>query len=104
MLVNLWKIWVASGGAKVDVSLDFYHVACFEEIADLPKADFLDRISPMTRSTCRIRNLKGTSILDGNYLCEGKKVDSLEETLPEFNDLLQRPGSSKFTASGPIPG
>ena len=35
---------------------------------------------------------------------EGKKVDSLEDTLPEFNDLLRKAGSSKFTASGPIPG
>ena len=77
----------------------------------------------MTRLTCRIRNLKEASVLDGNYLCEGgvelgwkvlrrgwidesegKKLDSLEKDLPEFNDLLQRPGSSKFTASGPTPG
>jgi hypothetical protein len=112
------QIWIVSGGAKADVSSDFYHVACFEKIADLSKADFLDRISPATRSTCHIRNLKGASIPDGNYLCEGgverlvlewkvqrggwtderegKKVDSLEETLPEFNNLLRKAGSSKF--------
>lgn len=51
--------------------IDLYHVACLEKIADLSKADFLDRISPVMRSTYGIRKIKGSSILDGTYLCEG---------------------------------
>lgn len=106
--------------------LDFYHIACFEKIADLSKADFLDRISPVTRSTYDIRNIKGSSILDGSYLCagaverlvlqwkvqrgawidesEGKEVESLEEFMPNLYELLQNAGSSKFKAPRSIPG
>ena len=51
--------------------LDFYYIACFEKITDLSKADFLDCIVPVMRATYTICNIKGTSILDSNYLCEG---------------------------------
>lgn len=50
--------------------LDFYHVACFEKIADLSQADFLDRILPMTRAFFHLRNLKANNIADGDYLCD----------------------------------
>jgi hypothetical protein len=118
---------IASGGRNANTSLDLYHVECFERIADLSKADFLDRIiSPVTRVTWKSRNLKATSVLDGNYLCDGgveglvldwkvrrgrwidetdgKEVESDEVAPDGFVDQLRNAGSSKFRASGPMGG
>ena len=90
-------------------------MACFENIADLSDADFLDRISPVTRATYRIRNLQANNILDGNYLCDGaverlvlewkvqrgkwideQKGEDQEPMDPAFNNLLQKAGSSSY--------
>jgi hypothetical protein len=117
---------VLPGDLKRCLPIDFYHVACLEKIADLSKADFLDRISPVTRSTYGIRKIKGRSLLDGSYLCdgaierlvlqwkvqrgawidesEGEEVESLKESMPEFYELLQNSGSRKCKTSGPIAG
>lgn len=72
------------------------------------------------------RNIKGSSNLNGNYLCDGvverlvlqwkvrreawiakgrgEKEHSLEERRPDLNEILENAGSSKLKASGPIPG
>lgn len=117
---------MSSMGHYTAENADLYHVACLEKIADLSKADFLDRISPVMRSTYGIRKIKGSSILDGSYLCEGaverlvlqwkvqrggwidesegEQVESFEGSMPEFYELLQNAGSRKCKASGPITG
>lgn len=50
---------------------DFYHISCFEKIADFSQAAFLGRINPVTRGTFSLRGVRGTSVLDGNYLVDG---------------------------------
>jgi hypothetical protein len=72
---------------------------------------FLDRLSPVTRLAYRIRNLERSSILDGSYFCDGavgrlvlewkfqrerwidesdgKEIESLEVSEPDFNELLR---------------
>ncbi|KAF8859944.1 hypothetical protein BDZ45DRAFT_688807 [Acephala macrosclerotiorum] len=95
---------------------DYYHVHCFEKIADFSQAEYLDRVQPLTRNVTKLRNLKGTSILDGNYLLDAgaerlclewkitvgaliDKRDGVEvtETMdPDFNDLLRKSGSAKY--------
>jgi hypothetical protein len=78
----------------------------------------------VTRATYAIRNIEGSSVLDGDYLCEraveklvlawkfqrgawideseGHEVDSFAECSPEFYEVLYKAGSSKFKAPGPI--
>lgn len=51
--------------------IDFYHISCFEKIADLSQSAFLDRINPVTRYSFKLRGVRGASILDGNYLVNG---------------------------------
>jgi hypothetical protein len=98
--------------------IDYYHISCFETIADFSQLAFVDRVQPVTRDTWQVRNLKATSILDGNFLMDAgaerlllewkKTVISLidhrdaragtPETLEpdSFDDLLANAGSSKF--------
>lgn len=98
--------------------LDFYHIRCFEKIADFSKAEFLDRIQPLTRSTWNFRGLKTGSVLDGNYLVPGgverlvlewkgtrgrwidKRdgvYDESEYRLPaDFDALLRKAGSAEY--------
>lgn len=94
---------------------DFYHIHCFEKIADFSQADFLDRVQPLTRNSMQFRHLKSSSILDGNYLVDAgaerltlewrvtleKLIDKrdgvqIEPTDVAFNDLLRKSGSSKY--------
>ncbi|KAL1869747.1 hypothetical protein Plec18167_007671 [Paecilomyces lecythidis] len=96
-------------------SANFYHIRCFEELADFTQADFLDRIQPLTRQTWKLRGLKAGSVLDGNYLVpggverlvlewkvthgkwiderDGKEQKSLD---PDFSGLLRMAGSSEY--------
>ncbi|KAA8651081.1 hypothetical protein EYZ11_010183 [Aspergillus tanneri] len=53
------------------MSSDYYHIHCFEKIANFSEADFLDRIQPLTRSTWKFRSLKADRVLRGNYLVPG---------------------------------
>lgn len=48
--------------------LDFYHIRCFEAIADFSQLEFIRRVEPLTRSTWRFRGLAASSIFDANYL------------------------------------
>jgi len=92
-----------------------YHVRCFEDLADFSQAAYLDRITPVTRSTVAMRGVKGTSVADGNYLLDGgaerlvlewkssmgKLMDrrdgvSVEPLDPDFDDLLRKSGSASY--------
>jgi len=96
---------------------DFYHISCFEEIADLSQRAFLDLTSPLTRSNFRFRGVKGTSVLDGNYLVDGGAerlllqwkvtrggqiderdgvVQNTEPLAANFQDLLDKAGQPGF--------
>lgn len=99
-----------------DSLADFYHVRCFEELVDFSEAAYLDRVTPITRNTVKLRGVKGTSIADGNYLLDGgaerlilewktsmgrlmdirdgKPIEPLDR---EFNDLLRKSGSASYT-------
>lgn len=100
------------------MSTDFYHVECFEKIADFSQADFLDRIQPLTRTTWKLRGLKASSVLNGNYLVPGgverlvlewkvtrgewidKRDGSYDESKNRldqgFDDLLHKAGSAGY--------
>ncbi|KFZ16086.1 hypothetical protein V501_02401 [Pseudogymnoascus sp. VKM F-4519 (FW-2642)] len=97
-------------------SSDFYHVVCFEKIADFSQADFVDQVEPVTRNTWSFRNLNSSSVLDGNYLLDAgaerltiswkeavkKLIDERDgvETKDDWSaavrDLLDNAGSSKY--------
>ncbi|OBT78509.1 hypothetical protein VF21_00983 [Pseudogymnoascus sp. 05NY08] len=97
-------------------SPDYYHVGCFEKIADFSQEDFVDRVQPVTRNTWQFRNLNASSVLDGNYLLDAgaerltiswkqavKKlinerdgVEIEDDTSEAVRDLLDNAGSSKF--------
>ncbi|GKZ16648.1 hypothetical protein AbraIFM66951_000116 [Aspergillus brasiliensis] len=71
-------------------SCDYYHIHCFEKIADFSQADFLDRIQPVTRHTWKLRGLKGSSVLDGNYFVSGgveRLVLEWKVTLGKWMDM-----------------
>jgi hypothetical protein len=97
------------------VFLDFYHVICFEKIADLSQADFLGRLQPITRATYPLLNVPTLSVLDGHSLLDGgaerlilewkiergKRIDEQagvqqEPIGPTFENLSQRAGCSTF--------
>ncbi|KFZ07678.1 hypothetical protein V502_09824 [Pseudogymnoascus sp. VKM F-4520 (FW-2644)] len=97
-------------------SSDYYHVGCFEKIADFSQADFLDRVQPLNRNMWPFRNLKSSSMLDGNYLLDagaerltiawklavGKLinerdgVETKDDSSSALRDLLSMAGSSKY--------
>ncbi|KAL3462496.1 hypothetical protein BJX64DRAFT_277202 [Aspergillus heterothallicus] len=52
-------------------SSDYYHIACFELLADFTSPAYLDRIQPLTRNTFKLRGLKPSSVFDGSYLLPG---------------------------------
>jgi hypothetical protein len=100
---------------RLNVTIDFYHMQCFEELVDLAQATYLDRILPVTIATASIRELRGTSIADGNYLLDrgaerlilewrvsmGQLLDRRDGVLiepldPDFNDLLHKSGSASY--------
>ncbi|KAI9826586.1 MAG: hypothetical protein M1832_006182 [Thelocarpon impressellum] len=94
--------------------MNYYHIACFEKIADLSQKTFVDRVIPVTRGTYRGRNLRAVNVFDG-YLCcggverlvEGWRAQRLrwfdkrdgvnqEPANPAFEELLRRAGSSMY--------
>ncbi|KAL5041864.1 hypothetical protein BDW71DRAFT_211699 [Aspergillus fruticulosus] len=52
-------------------SSDYYHIPCFERLADFSESIYLDRLVPLTRNTFRLRGLKFSSVSDGTYLLPG---------------------------------
>lgn len=50
---------------------DYYHIPCFERIADFNESAYLNRLVPLTRNTFRLRGLKLSSVSDGSYLLSG---------------------------------
>ncbi|MCJ1475630.1 hypothetical protein MMC13_004293 [Lambiella insularis] len=101
---------------KPIVAADFYHVVCFERIADLSDSDLLDRVQPVTRNTYVLRGLEKKNLLNGNYLLDGgaerlvmewkfqrkrwiDRRDGFAETQksdPVLDNLLQRAGASDY--------
>jgi hypothetical protein len=99
---------------------DYYHIHCFEKIADFSQADFLDRVSPLTRNFIQLRNLQSAAgVLDGNYLVDagaerlvlewkvtvgrlidkrdGVEIESWDDPASKpFYDLLKKSGSAKY--------
>lgn len=49
----------------------YYHIHCFEKIADFQQTAFLDRLYPVTRSNWRLRGLSPISVMDGKYMVPG---------------------------------
>lgn len=101
--------------SELTIFTDFYHVRCFEKLVDFSQAAYLDRITPITRNTATLRNLKGTTIADGNYLLDGgaerlvlewkvsmgRLMDRrdgvpIEPLEPDFDDLLHKSGSASY--------
>ncbi|KAL4902115.1 hypothetical protein BDW74DRAFT_67148 [Aspergillus multicolor] len=52
-------------------SSDYYHVSCFEHLADFTQSAYLNRLVPLTRNTFKLRGLKPSSVSDGSYLLPG---------------------------------
>ncbi|KAL4736878.1 hypothetical protein BDV11DRAFT_192880 [Aspergillus similis] len=52
-------------------SSDYYHISCFERLADFSESVYLNRLVPLTRNTFRLRGLKLSSVSDGSYLLPG---------------------------------
>ncbi|KAL4999879.1 hypothetical protein BDV10DRAFT_163964 [Aspergillus recurvatus] len=52
-------------------SSDYYHIPCFESLADFSESTYLNRLVPLTRNTFRLRGLKPSSVSDGTYLLPG---------------------------------
>lgn len=103
-------------------SVDYYHIRCFEEIADFSESAFLDRVYPVTRNTYNLRVLKGTGILDGKYLLDAgaeslvtawsisrdRLIDDrdgvhreIDQTSKDFADLVLKAGIPGFKLPEP---
>ncbi|KAI0412599.1 hypothetical protein F5X98DRAFT_379642 [Xylaria grammica] len=112
-----YRIAVCPGTNK---KADFYHIRCFEKLADFSEPECLKRLQPVTRATFFMRELKTTSVADGNYLVDGgaeklilhwissmgrltNERDGLDNE-PGDLDLVQlvyKAGSASFTAKRP---
>ncbi|KAL4812434.1 hypothetical protein BDW67DRAFT_170060 [Aspergillus spinulosporus] len=60
-----------SGVSWFRSSSDYYHIPCFERLADFNESAYLNRLVPLTRNTFRLRGLKLSSVSDGSYLLSG---------------------------------
>ncbi|KAH7129131.1 hypothetical protein EDB81DRAFT_808769 [Dactylonectria macrodidyma] len=102
---------------------DFYHLRCFEMIADFSQISYLKRVNPVTRSTFNLRGIKASSMMDGNYLLDGgaerlvlqwkvergRQIDERDDApihdqpplAQDFADLLKRAGEPGFQAQKP---
>ncbi|OJJ07451.1 hypothetical protein ASPVEDRAFT_46756 [Aspergillus versicolor CBS 583.65] len=111
-----------SGDIWFRSSSDYYHIPCFERLADFTQSCYLDRIVPLTRNTFKLRGLKISSVSDGSYLLTGgaerlilewkitrgmeidKRDGVYDEAFyrldPDVNDLLYKAGSSGFWPTG----
>ncbi|KAL4940088.1 hypothetical protein BDV06DRAFT_26298 [Aspergillus oleicola] len=112
-----------SGDTWFRSSSDYYHIPCFEAIADLSNdSTYLSRLIPLTRNTYHLRGLKPSSVSDGTYLISGggerlilewKLRRSMEldrrdgvydprqyELDNEISDLLYKAGERGFVLSG----
>ncbi|KUJ18896.1 uncharacterized protein LY89DRAFT_696307 [Mollisia scopiformis] len=114
-----------SSALLIQPSIDYYHIHCFEKTADFSQASFLDRVMPLTRNVTRLKNLKGSSILDGHYLLDagaerlglqwmvtmGKLVDKRDgvgiadpegdDKVTYLMDLINKAGSSSYKPKMP---
>ncbi|KAJ0423178.1 hypothetical protein BJY00DRAFT_278859 [Aspergillus carlsbadensis] len=99
-------------------SSDYYHIPCFELLADFTSPAYLDRIQPLTRNTFKLRGLKPSSVFDGSYLLpggverlilewkvtRGKAIDQRDGVFDErmykleesIHELLYRAGSRTY--------
>ncbi|RFU72659.1 hypothetical protein TARUN_9603 [Trichoderma arundinaceum] len=112
---GVYRIAVYPGNYSSYRSADFYHVECFEKLADFSNSEFLHRLQPVTRNTFSMRNLKATSISNGNFVVDGgaerlilewkssmarliaRRDGTAEEVLTSsFRDLLYKSGSASF--------
>ncbi|RDW68821.1 uncharacterized protein DSM5745_08581 [Aspergillus mulundensis] len=59
------------GEAWFRSSSDYYHISCFERLADFTQSAYLNRLVPLTRNTFKLRGLKASSVSDGSYLLPG---------------------------------
>jgi hypothetical protein len=100
------------------VTTDYYHIPCFELLADFASPAYLDRIQPLTRNTFKLRGLKPSSVFDGSYLLpggverlilewkvtRGKAIDKRDGVFDErmykleesIHELLYRAGSRTY--------
>jgi hypothetical protein len=100
------------------VTTDYYHIPCFELLADFTSPAYLDRIQPLTRNTFKLRGLKPSSVFDGSYLLpggverlilewkvtRGKAIDKRDGVFDErmykleesIHELLYRAGSRAY--------
>ncbi|VUC24099.1 unnamed protein product [Clonostachys rosea] len=96
---------------------DFYHVECFEKLADLTREKYLNRLKPLSRNNLIERNAKRSSLMNGYYLLDAgaerlvtqwifvmRKLiakrdgtDGPKSEDPKLHDLLYQSGSAKFT-------
>lgn len=105
---------------SADARTDFYHVECFEKLADFSKKEYLKRLQPLTRSTYALRGIKSTSAMDGNFLLDGgaerlvlQWIHSMEGLLAkrdkiqqkaldsDLENLLLKAGSATFSPKKP---
>ncbi|CAH0025066.1 unnamed protein product [Clonostachys rhizophaga] len=105
---GMWNYW---GKA------DFYHVECFEKLADLTKEKYLDRLKPLSRNNFAQRNANKSTMMSGFYLLDAgaerlilqwifvmRKLiakrdgtDGPKSMVPILHDLWYKSGSAKFT-------
>ncbi|ROW00741.1 hypothetical protein VMCG_06464 [Cytospora schulzeri] len=100
-------------------SVDYYHIRCFEEIADFSDSTFLDRLYPVTRNTYP---LKGTGTLTGGHLLDAgaeslvtawsisrdRLIDErdgvqreVDQTSKDYVDLILKAGTPGFRPPRP---
>lgn len=105
-----------------DISPEYYHVECFEKIADLSVPEVLCRLQPLTRSNFQTRNAEASilkawqSLCDGGaerlilewkirrwaLICDREGVEPMSLDVA-FRYTLLRAGSATFAAR-PVPG
>ncbi|KAL4875157.1 hypothetical protein BJY04DRAFT_224354 [Aspergillus karnatakaensis] len=101
---------------------DYYHISCFERLADFTQSSYLTRLKPLTRHTFPLRGLKSSSVADGSYLLPGgverlvtewkvqhsmaldKRDGVFDPTMytlePSVHDLLYKAGKRGYWPSG----
>ncbi|CAI6092575.1 unnamed protein product [Clonostachys chloroleuca] len=107
---GMWNYW---GKA------DFYHVECFEKLADLTNEKYLDRLKPLSRNNFAQRNANQSTMMSGFYLLDAgaerlilqwifvmRKLiakrdgtDGPKSLDPILHGLWYKSGSAKFTSA-----
>ena len=83
---------------------DFYHVRCFEKIADFSQAPFAILVTPVTRHNWKACGIEDTSVRQGHYILDGGAERLVIEWKNKQFEYINARDGVDDKSERPIPG